>query len=311
MSGPTPPTPWGFETDLILDRRRLKRRLVFWRVLAVLALVAVVIALARPGGVMGRHIARVSVTGLITDDRKQLDAINALGRDGSVAAVLVSIDSPGGSVSGGEALYDTFKRLAQRKPVVAVMGGTAASAGYMAALPAARIFAREGTLTGSIGVILEAPEVGGLLAKLGIEAQTVKSGPLKDQPSFTAPLSPAGEAYLQGLVNDLFDQFVGRVAASRHLDPARVRELADGRAYTGRQALALGLVDQIGGEREARDWLAAERHVPASVPVRDMRPGGFLDRTVEATARGLSRALTGLLPASPAALALWQGGSPK
>ena len=315
MSGPTPPpTPWGFETDLILDRRRLKRRLVFWRVLAVLALAAVVIALVRPGGsggIGGRHVARVSVTGLITDDRKQLDAINALGRDGSVAAILVSIDSPGGSVAGGEALYDAFKRLAQRKPVVAVMRGTAASAGYMAALPAAHIVAREGTLTGSIGVILEAPEAGGLLAKLGIDAQTVKSGPLKDQPSFTAPLTPAGEAYLQNLVNDLFDQFVGRVAAGRHMDPSRVRELADGRAYTGRQALGLGLVDQIGGEREARDWLAAERHVPASLPVRDMHPGGFFDRTVDATASGLSRALMGLLPANPAALALWQGVSPQ
>ncbi len=275
----------------------------------MLALAAVVIALVRPraGGIGGQHVARVSVTGLITDDRKQLDAINALERDGSVAAVVVSIDSPGGSVSGGEALYDAFKRLAQRKPVVAVMRGTAASAGYMAALPASRIVAREGTLTGSIGVILEAPEAGGLLAKLGIDAQTVKSGPLKDQPSLTAPLTPAGEAYLQNLVNDLFDQFVGRVATSRHMNPSRVRELADGRAYTGRQALALGLVDQIGGEREARDWLAAERHVPASLPVQDVRPGGFFDRTVNAAAGELSRALMELLPAHPTALALWRG----
>jgi protease-4 len=277
----------------------------------VLALAGVVLALVRPGGGVGRHVARVSVTGLITDDRKQLDAIDALGRDGSVAAILVSIDSPGGSVAGGEGLYDAFARLAQRKPVVAVMRGTAASAGYMAALPANRIVAREGTLTGSIGVILEAPELGGLLAKLGIGAQVVKSGPLKDQPSLTAPLTPAGQAYLQGLVNDLFDQFVGRVATARHLDPARVRELADGRAYTGRQALGLGLVDQIGGEREARAWLAAERHVPASLPVEDMRTGGFLGRAVGATASGLSRALMGLLPARPAALALWQGVSPQ
>jgi len=297
----------GLETDLILDRRRLKRRLVFWRVLAVAAVAVLALTLLRPGGAVGRHVARVNVTGIITDDRKQLEAIGALGRDGSVAAVLVSIDSPGGSVSGGEALYDTLGRVAQKKPVVAVMRGTAASAGYMAALPAARIFAREGTLTGSIGVFLEAPEISGLLAKLGIDTAVVKSGPLKDQPSLTQPLTPEGKAALQALVNDLFDQFVGRVATARHLDPARVRELADGRAYTGRQALALGLVDQYGGEPEARDWLAAERRVPVSLPIRDLRPGSFLDRTMGAAVTGLSRALLGALPASPTALAAWQG----
>ena len=302
----------SLETDLLVDRRRLKRRLVFWRVLAVVALVAVALTLLRPGvGAIGRHVARIGVTGIITDDRKQSETIDALGRDGSVAAVLVSIDSPGGSVAGGEALYDSFTRLAKLKPVVAVMRGTAASAGYMAALPAARIIAREGTLTGSIGVLLETPEIGGLLDKLGIEAVTLKSGPLKDQPSLTAPLTPAGQTYLQGLVNDLFDQFVGRVAAARHLDPARVRELADGRAYTGRQALGLGLVDQIGGEPEARDWLAAERNIPRSLPVFDLKPGNFLERAVGSAATGLSHALVGLLPIRPAALALWQGISPQ
>ncbi|MBV9900817.1 MAG: signal peptide peptidase SppA [Alphaproteobacteria bacterium] len=301
----------GLETDLILDRRRLKRRLVFWRVLGVLAVALLALALLRPGGAVGRHVARVNVTGIITDDRKQLDAINALARDGSVAAVIVSIDSPGGSVSGSEALYDTLSRVAAKKPVVAVMRGTAASAGYMAALPATRIFAREGTLTGSIGVLLETPEIGGLLAKLGIDPIVLKSGPLKDQPSLTAPLTPEGKAYLQGLVNDLFDQFVGRVATARHLDPARVRELADGRAYTGRQALALGLVDQYGGEPEARDWLASERRVPTSLPVRDVRSGSFLDRTMDSAATGLSHALLDILTARPSALALWPGVSPQ
>ena len=304
--------PLSLEPDLILDRQRLKRRLVFWRVLAVAALAVVALALLRPGGgVVGRHIARVPVTGVITDDRKQIELIDALARDRSVAALIVAIDSPGGSVAGGEALYDTLGRVAKRKPVVAVMGGTAASAGYMTALPASRIFAREGTLTGSIGVILETPEVGGLLAKLGIAATTIKSGPLKDQPSLTAPLTPEGQTYLQGLVNDFFDQFVQRVVVSRHLDPARVRELADGRAYTGRQALALGLVDQIGGEAEARDWLAQERQVPRSLPVLDARPGGFLSRMVDATAERLVRGLGELVFLHPAAVAIWQGVSPR
>lgn len=122
----------------------------------------------------------------------------------------------------------------------------------MVAMPAARIFAREATLTGSIGVLLETGEVSGLLDRVGISAETIVSGPLKDQPSFTHALSPQGREVLQALVMDMHDQFVQMVAAGRHMDAARVRELADGRAYTGRQALRLGLIDAIGGEPEAR-----------------------------------------------------------
>jgi len=295
----------GLEADLILDRRRLKRRLVFWRVLGVVALVALALALIRPG-LATRHVARVNISGIITDNQRLLDTIARLRRDRAVPAVIVSIDSPGGSVAGGEALFDALGRLAKAKPVVAVMRGTAASAAYMAALPAARIFAREGTLTGSIGVILEAPEIGGLLARLGASVQVVKSGPLKDQPSLTAPLSPAGQAYLQDLVSNLFGQFVNRVAVARHLDPARVRELADGRAYTGQQALALGLVDEIGGEPEARAWLSRVRHVSAKLPVRDVAAGGFYRRTLGAMMGGLIGAVGDAIPLAPSAMALWR-----
>src|SRR6201999_887101 len=118
------------------------------------------------------------------------ETVAGLADDASVKALMVEIDSPGGSVAGGEALHDAIARVAASKPVVAVMGGTAASAGYMIAVPAARIFARSATLTGSIGVILETGEVSGLLAKLGISADAITSGPLKDQPSFTRPLTP-------------------------------------------------------------------------------------------------------------------------
>jgi protease-4 len=195
--------------------------------------------------------------------------------DSNVKAVILSIDSPGGSVSGGESLHDAIARVAAKKPVVVVMGGLAASAGYMIAVPAARIFAHDSTLTGSIGVLMETGEISGLLGKLGVSAETIRSGPLKDEPSFTRPLSPAGQQVLQGIVNNLYEQFVAIVAAGRHMDPARVHELADGRAYTGQQALGLGLVDAIGGEREAKAWLASEKHVPATLPIEDMQTGGL------------------------------------
>jgi len=280
----------SLESDLLVDRRRLKRRLFVWRALAIVAaVVAAVVAIGPSGTALGgKHVARLTVSGLITDDRKRTEAVEALAKDKDVAALLLIVDSPGGSVSGGESLHDAIAKVAAAKPVVAVMGGTAASAAYMISVPAARIFARESTLTGSIGVILQAPEFAGLLDKLGIDAQTFVSGPLKGQPSLTAPLSDQGKAYLHDLVMELFDQFVTLVADDRHMPRDQVLALADGRAYTGRQALKLGLVDQIGGESDARDWLASNKHVSKDLPVEDVSTRSF-------STRMLSGALDGVL----------------
>lgn len=265
------------ETDLLLDRRRLKRRLSLWRAAAVVFLVsALAAALGGGAGWSHAHIARLSISGVISEDRKLTEAIRDVADDKTVPAMIVAIDSPGGAVSGGEALHNAIAYVAAKKPVVAVMGGTAASAGYMVAVPAARIFAREATLTGSIGVILQTGDVSGLLDKLGINAGALVSGPLKDQPSFTKPLSNQGREVLQGLVMDMYDQFVGMVAAGRHMSADAVRPLADGRAYTGRQALQLGLIDQIGGEAEAIAWLEREKKIPAGLPVRELRPAKTL-----------------------------------
>jgi protease-4 len=229
------------------------------------------------------HIARLTVSGIITEDRKIDQAVTKLADDKSVKALIVSIDSPGGSVAGGEALHDAIERVAAKKPVVAVMGGVAASAGYMVAVPASRIFAREGTLTGSIGVLLETGEASGLLKNLGITAEAITSGPLKDQPSFIRPLTPEGRDVLHGLVMDMYNQFVGMVAAGRHMDAAKVRELADGRAYTGRQAVQLGLIDAIGGEYDARQWLAKTKGVSTDLPVEDVSTAGFAGRALSSS----------------------------
>ncbi len=319
------------ETDLIIDRRRLSRRLVFWRTVAVLAVVAFVLAAIRPSGaslhghgffgvtekaattaVGGGYVARVAVDGIITDDPKLIKAVHDVATDADAAGLIVAIDSPGGSVAGGEALHDAIAAVAAVKPVVAVMGGTAASAGYMIAVPAARIFARQSTLTGSIGVFLQTGDVSGLLKMLGITADPIVSGPLKDQPSYLKPLSPEGRDVLQGLVMDLYDQFVVMVATGRHMDAARVRELADGRAYTGRQALALGLVDVIGGEPEARAWLAASKGVPADLPTQDVQTESFYRRTFGGLfgsfGGGLWKSLFSQGVMLDGAMALWQPG---
>jgi protease-4 len=218
----------------------------------------------------------------------------------------VRIDSPGGSVAGGQSFHDAIMRVASVKPVVAVMGGIAASAGYMVAVPAARIYARAGTLTGSIGVLMETPELSGLLGKLGISVNTLASGPLKDQPSLFHPTSPDAQKVLQGVVSDLYDQFVAMVAQGRHMDLARVRALADGRVYTGQQALSLGLVDAIGGEPEARDWLAQQKGVPTSLPVHRVRkPGGWVEQLSSLSFGGAAKSLWQQALTIDLPLALW------
>ncbi|RAI57652.1 signal peptide peptidase SppA [Roseicella frigidaeris] len=275
----------ALETDLLIDRRRLKRRLAFWRAGAVLLLLAGVMALllGRTGPWLERdHVVRLPVEGIITDDRRLAEALDRLGRDASAKAVIVSIDSPGGSVGGGEMLHGALLRLRETKPVVAVMRGTAASAGYMTAVAAERIFARESTITGSIGVLLQTFDGSELLARLGVRTEAITSGPLKDQPSPLHPLSGEGRAALQGVVGDMYEQFLAMVVAGRKLPEERVRPLADGRVLSGRQALAAGLVDAIGGEREARAWLAAEKGVAADLPVRDLQPRGTAERLLRA-----------------------------
>jgi protease-4 len=268
------------ETDLLIDRRRLKRRLVVWRTLAVLALIAAALVVWRgqAGTLGGPRVARLTVSGIITQDRKLDAAVVKLAGDNRVKALIVEIDSPGGSVAGGESLHDAIAQVAAKKPVVVVMDGIAASAGYMIAVPAARIFAQASTLTGSIGVLLPTGEASGLLKTLGVSVDDITSGPLKDQPSFTKPMTPEGRAVLQGLVMDMYDQFVEMVATGRHMDPDKVRQLGDGRAYTGRQALKLGLIDAIGGEHAARAWLATNRDVPTTLPVDEVSIDGLAAR---------------------------------
>lgn len=263
----------ALDSDILVDRRRLKRGLNLWRALAILAALAVVfLALGKMSPIRGgEHIARLSIDGLILNDRDRLDAIERLAKDSSVKAVIVSIDSPGGTVVGGEAIYRSLRAVAEKKPVVAVMDDTAASGGYMVALGADRIFAHEATITGSIGVIMQAAEITELLNKLGITPIEIKSGPLKAQPSPLEKLTPEARRVSQDVVNDIYDMFVKMTAERRGLAPDRARQLADGRVYTGRQAAANGLIDKIGDEADAVAWLVKERGVAQGLPVRDVK----------------------------------------
>jgi len=260
------------DVDRLIDRRRLKRQITVWRVLFFLALIGIIAVGLGRSGLVDREarIARLSVGGVITDDPDRVRAVQRLARDPDVRAVIVAIDSPGGTVVGGEALYRELRKVAERKPVVAVMSELAASGGYMVAIAADHIVAREGTITGSIGVILQTTDVTGLLSKIGVSAEAIKSAPLKAVPSPLEPLTDEARAATKRLVDDMFDMFVSMVAERRKLDRARALAVADGRVFTGRQALALDLIDATGGEDEALAWLGT-KGIDTKLPVRDVK----------------------------------------
>ncbi|WP_374331513.1 signal peptide peptidase SppA [Aestuariivirga sp.] len=263
------------EAELIVDRRRLKRRVTFWRILAVLLAIATVAALAwSQGWTLGNQIARVRIDGLITGDQRTMDLLKQVAEEDRIKAVILRIDSPGGTTAGSEAVYDAVRRISAKKPVVAVMDTVAASGGYITALAADRIVARGNTITGSIGVIFSMPEFSKLLDTIGVQVEELKSGDLKAEPSPYKPMSEKARAASMELVNDGFAWFKGLVAERRNLPMPTVDVLSDGRVYTGRQAVGNQLIDALGDEDTAIAWLEKDKGVAVKLPVRDWRREG-------------------------------------
>jgi protease-4 len=265
------------EAELIVDRRRLKRSLTRWRVLAVLLAVGALAAVLWSWGDVSTfesHIARIRVDGLITGDQATLDLLKKIDESDKVKGLIIRIDSPGGTTAGSEAVYEAVRKVAARKPVVAVMDTVAASGGYITALAADHIVARGNTITGSIGVIFSFPEVSKLLDTLGVKMEELKSGELKAEPSPYRPVSDKVRDVSMAMVKDGFDWFTGLVAERRGLPMATVLQLSDGRVYTGRQAVANKLIDELGGEDRAVAWLEADRKLDKGLAVVDWKPAG-------------------------------------
>ncbi|MAI49830.1 MAG: signal peptide peptidase SppA [Rhodospirillaceae bacterium] len=274
----------AYGSDYLVDRRRLKRRLRFWQVVSVVAIVGTIVAsFSRFGDTVlgGDFIARVFVKGIIVQDDQRLLALSDLAKNDAVKAVILRIDSPGGTIVGGETLYRAVLDLAKEKPVVAVMDAMAASAGYMAAIGADRLFAREGTLTGSIGVILQTTEVTKLLEMIGVSARSFKSGPLKSSPSPVERITPKVEAITQELIDEVYRMFRDMVLERRNMEPGEEFKFADGRIFTGRQALKNGLIDEIGGEKVAITWLEKEKEVPKDLRVLTVNQRRDVDNLIE------------------------------
>ena len=274
------------EAETVIERRRLRRLLTAWRLAAVvLAVFVIALIMARDQRLAGTgsflpHIARVSVSGLITDDQKILELLDKIGKSSQVRAVILDINSPGGTTTGGEAMYNAIRRLAEKKPVVAVCGTLATSAAYIVALATDRIFVYGNTITGSVGVIFQWADVSELMRTLGVKVEEVKSGPLKAVPNPFEPTDEKGRALAAEMVQEAKVWFVDLVGKRRNLQPASVPGLTDGRVYSGRQALTLKLVDEIGDERAAKRWLQQEREITPGLSVVEWKPrtesGGIL-----------------------------------
>jgi protease IV len=291
----------SLDSDVIVDRRRIRRKLTFWRVVAALLAIAAVItigSIATPGGrgafSATGSIARVNIEGLIRSDQDRVEALERLANS-KAAAVIVHINSPGGTTAGSEQLYDALVQLKAKKPLVVVVEGLAASGGYITAIAADHIIAQQTSLVGSIGVLFQFPNFTDLMKTVGVRVEEVKSSPLKAAPNGFEPTSPEARAALDSLVKDSYAWFRDLVKARRGMDDALLDKVADGRVFTGRQAVDLKLIDQLGDEKTAVAWLVAQKGIKSDLPVHDFKLAPrFGDLTFLRTAASITLDALGL-----------------
>jgi protease IV len=265
----------SLDADFIVDRRRMRRKLTFWRAAAI---VLVVLGIAGAAALSGNraygwgvrpYIARLTISGLIRGDQNRTEQLDRLARSTLARAVIVHVDSPGGTTAGSEQLFNALARLREKKPLVVVVDSLAASGGYITALAGEHIVAQETSLVGSIGVLFQYPNVADLLEKLGVKVESVKSTPLKAAPDGFEPTSPEATAALNSIIQDSYAWFKGIVQDRRHLNDSQLQTAADGRVFTGHQAIDLKLIDELGDERTALAWLGKEKKIDTSLPVRN------------------------------------------
>lgn len=303
----------SLDPDVVIDRRRLRRKLTVWRVLAFVAIaIALIVGGLWAAGVDGDfdkrspHIARVSISGFIAPSRAQLEMLEKIETSDAVKGVILTIDSTGGATTGGEALHQAIREIAAKKPVVAAIDTVGASAAYMIAVGADHVIARRSAIVGSIGVIVQWPDASKLLETLGVKYEEVKSTPMKAEPMPFKPASPEAKAMIDRLVQDSYRWFVELVATRRGIPIDRMRELADGRIVTGSQALELKLIDALGDEQTAKDWLVKEKGLSSDLKIK-----GWAPRSAQAEDWGLANAFArGLIDAAADRLGLPASSGP-
>lgn len=277
----------SLEAEVLVDRRKLQRRLSVWRIAAIaLGLGLFIAAIANSAGgadLFGgsAQIARINISGVITDDKEQQAMLRKLAKSKHVEAVIMHVNSPGGTTTGGEALYEEIRALNNNKPVVAVFGTMATSAAYIAGLGTDHIVARGNSITGSVGVIFQFPNFTELLEKVGVKMEVIKSGPLKATPSPYEHTDEASRQLAQDMVDEGQQWFLRLVKERRKLSTTDLENVKDGRIFSGRQAKTKGLIDALGGESKALDWLKEKHKIDVNLPIKDWEPArkdefGFL-----------------------------------
>ena len=271
------------DREYLVERRKLGRKVSFWRISTfVIALFAIIgVGIYAAGGPQlerhQAHIAKFKISGVISGDETTLKLIHDIEQSNAKAALVV-IESPGGTVTGSEALYDALLKLSAKKPTVAVIDGMAASGGYIAAIGTDHLIARETSIVGSIGVLFQYPDIVRMLDLIGIKVESIKSSPLKAAPSPIESATPESRAAIAALVTANYEWFKGLVKDRRHMTDERLAEVSDGRVFTGKQGVALGLVDEVGSEEQAIAWLEKERGIAKNLPVRDWHRSGLVER---------------------------------
>jgi protease-4 len=265
----------SLDADLIVDRRRMRRKLTFWRIVAFALIILAIAGAALLGsnrlGLTGvrPYIARVTIQGLIRDDQDRVAALDRLAKSTMARAVIVHVDSPGGTTAGSEQLFNSLSQVREKKPLVIVVDSLAASGGYITALAGDHIVAQQTSLVGSIGVLFQFPNVSDLLDKLGVKVESIKSTPLKAAPDGFEPTTPEARAAINAIIQDSYAWFKGLVQDRRHLTDDQLAAVDDGRVFTGHQGIDNKLVDELGDERAALSWLGKDKNVDTRLPVRD------------------------------------------
>ena len=258
------------ETEKFLDRNRLKKSLTLWRIVGVISITTlIVLIIGKFNKIIDEdYIAVLNVSNIIADNPDRSKALTKIAENQFAKALIVHINSPGGTVVGGETLHHHLKNVSNNKPVVAVIHDLGTSAAYMAAIASDQIFTRQSSIVGSIGVIVQTTDITAMLENFGIRPEAIKSSPLKAQPNPLEPMNKKVRETTKLLVADIFEMFIDMVVEGRQLDKQKVKLLADGRVFTGRQAVKNGLADAIGGENEAINWLSERKNINDKLPLK-------------------------------------------
>lgn len=262
-------------------------RKIFRAFLVILTVLVVIFVLGRGAAffsrsmplVGGAEIGVVRISGVILSSRKPIRQIRSLAKDPRIKAIILRINSPGGAVVPSQDIYEEVLKVRKKgKPIIASIGTVGASGAYYIASACDRIVASSGSLTGSIGVIMELAEFQDLMKKIGIQSEVMKSGALKDAGSPFRPMTPEEKAYLQSVLDEMHQQFISDVAKGRHIPVQVLRPLADGRVFTGRSAISNHLVDQLGDYQDAVAEATKLAHITGSPVIRTFPEKSFLDK---------------------------------